>query len=272
MSEQEFNPEQDKISQEKDLESKIKIFLKKNQGTTYTSEALLNRLLIYRIIEDPDDKEYVKENIQEILKNMGNNGIIDTVEQSGETHYLIKKPEEKAPDKQATKFKSILDRIKSNPAEDMEMLLLIGILIAIGIFLSGYFLEILISLSVILITISLLYEGFIVSKQSKENLKYDPPIYGIVALVFDVIGLIILIIFTSGSIFLIFEGFGSLYSTPLLVAAIICSIGGFYFHKDARPYLAVVGLFFGIILFIISLGPLWYLLVSLIGGLLMGGG
>ncbi|MFX0140938.1 MAG: hypothetical protein ACFFDN_45285, partial [Candidatus Hodarchaeota archaeon] len=77
---------------------------------------------------------------------------------------------------------------------------------------------------------------------------------------------------TSGNIFLIFEGFGSLYAAPLLAAAIICSIVGFYFKKDTKPYVAIIGLLFSIILFIISLGPLWYLLVYLIGGLLMGGG
>ncbi|MFX0135193.1 MAG: hypothetical protein ACFFDN_16235 [Candidatus Hodarchaeota archaeon] len=265
MTEQEFIHDSESLAREKDMEEKLANFLKENQGSAFTIRALNNKL--EDIINDTNELEIIKENFEEILNKMKSNGKIDTIEHNGENHYLIKKSEKAAPEQQKVKLEPIKQWINVNRGRITGWVMLFGLLIGLVSLLVSYSSEILISLSVIFITVSILIEIITTSRQSKENLKYHPPTYGILALVFSIIGLIILI--NPGNIYYI--SFQSLYVTPLFIAAMICGAAGFYFNKDTRPVAALLGLFLGMILFIISIWPVLYYIFGYAAFFLSGG-
>ena len=106
-----------------------------------------------------------------------------------------------------------------------------------------------IAIGVVVIT-SLTVELIRKQKDPREGGKYHPPIYGISALTVESLGALIFIL---GAIFLIFAGyllFWYLILIPFsLVGIIISRIG---VNKDATKFLAKLGLFFGIVLLILS--------------------
>ncbi|MFX1387795.1 MAG: hypothetical protein ACFE9M_11315 [Promethearchaeota archaeon] len=246
------------------IRNKLENFLKENQGSAFTINAISNRL--EEIIKDTIQLEYAKENLQEILNGMVSNGKINITEHSGESHYLIEKAEKKPLKEQKVILEPLYRWVNDNRKNITEMLLVLGLLAGLGILLIGNISQFLISLIVILFAVSVIIEIVTLSKLSKENVKYRPPIYGIIALVFDIFGLIVLTILTPISLSSGF-GFGSLeslYITPLAIVAILIGVGGLFFEKDNRPVAAMSGLFFGGILLIISVWPLFIFLASFI--------
>jgi hypothetical protein len=195
---------------------------------------------------------------------MASDGTIVTAEHSGETHYLIEKAEKKGVEEQKTNLEPLYRWINDHRKDITEMLLIFGLLAGLGVLLSGT--QLLILLIATLIAVSVIIEIVTLSQLSKEKVKYRPPIYGIIALVFDISGLIILTIIPPISIITGFN-FGnleSLYITPFAIVAILTGLGGLFFGRDTRPVVAMSGLFFGGILLLISLWPLFMYLATFI--------
>ncbi|MFW9970606.1 MAG: hypothetical protein ACFFDF_10420 [Candidatus Odinarchaeota archaeon] len=270
MSEQEFVPGQGKIEQELELEVKIRNILKENQGIAFTIGDLNNQL--EEIIEDNDKLEFAKENLLMVLNVMKEDGKIDTIMSDNETHYIFKKPEKIVQEKpeetireptfkgQKTELESIKRYLNDNRTQVTKGVLLIALLLGLLTTLGGNGFEILTTLGFILIPVSIIIEMATASNQSKQNKKYERPIYGLVAIVFDLIGLIILTRFPIINLY-----YGSslfLFAVLLFIIAVISGIGGLYAGKDSRPYTATVGLFFGMTFFISSLLPLIYYIVG----------
>ena len=114
--------------------------------------------------------------------------------------------------------------------------------------------------SFIIITISVIGEIIIISNLSKKSLKYTPPIYGIVALVFDVIGLIIL----RGYIFWGYPSGDIMILLPFAIFAIIFGGAGLYKNDTEHAFLAIGGIFLGGALLLISLWPLLYYMLGFV--------
>jgi len=129
--------------------------------------------------------------------------------------------------------------------------IMIGLLIGIGILLSRQRLEILITLNVIFIIISILAEIIIKNKLSESKLQYQLPAYGIAGLVFDIFGLILIVVFDVHGL-MSFYIWNNLFAAPLAFMVIICSLAGFYYNKDSSPAVSIIGLFLGGILLLIS--------------------
>ena len=66
---------------------KISNFLRDNKGKAFTFRALDNR--IEKIFEDPNEKEYCKRNLQNILKELTSKGSIKSVQRGDVTHYFF---------------------------------------------------------------------------------------------------------------------------------------------------------------------------------------
>lgn len=165
---------------------------------------------------------------------MVSSGTINAAEHSGETHYLIEKAKKEALERQKTN-----QWIYNHRKSITEFLLIFGLTAGMGIvylttpfsqfFLSiGNMFSLLISLSVMFIIISALVEIVNLSKLFKENVKYHPPIYGIIALVFNVFGLIIMTMFNSGNLF---STFGTTEGLEILLfAGLVYLLYLFYLH------------------------------------------
>jgi hypothetical protein len=265
-------------------------FFIENEGSAFTINAISNKL--EEIIKDTGVLDYAKENLQKILNKMGKDGIIDIVEQNGEFHYLIKKEEEpsdvkeeqKANGKQIEmgelleiaekkekkpKLESIKEWIDDVREGISKWLLLsglfIGLLTCVGLIVLENISEIVISLSVLLVLASIGVEIYASSKLSKKNLKYYPPKFGILALVFNVTGLILMLILNAGTFIGIWQNLWSLVAAPFLVASILCCIAGIDMDKDERPYAAMIGLFLGVILLLVSIFSLFAFLLRFLG-------
>jgi len=66
---------------------KISNFLRDNKGKAFTFRALDNRIEIF--FEDPNEKEYCKRNLQNILKELTSKGSIKSVQRGDVTHYFF---------------------------------------------------------------------------------------------------------------------------------------------------------------------------------------
>ena len=278
MSDQESIPERDRLAQEIDLEVKIGKILKDNQGIAFTIGDLNNQL--QEIIDDNDKLEFAKENLFRVLDLMRNDGKIDTVQSGEETYYIFKKPvhEEaiqekvvseknfqektferpKALVRRSITYDSINQSITSYYIQVTKGVLLVGLLLGLlsmvqwlGAPTLNLF-DVLNVLGIIFIVISIIIEGVIASQQSKENRAYDRPTYGLVALVCDIIGIILLNLVSSGYSYYYFS---TLYAVPFFIVAILSGLGGLYGRRDSRPFAATVGLFFGMTFFIMNLYP-----------------
>jgi hypothetical protein len=282
MSEQGFIAERDKIAQEIELDVKILKILEENQGIAFTIGDLNNQL--EELIDDADQLEFAKGNLLEILDIMKDDGKIDIIRSGEETHYIFKKPiqEKKIPEKTVQEktferskafekrkitYDSINQSITYNYIQVTKGVLLVGLLLGLlgmvqwfGVSTVNLY-EILNVLGIILIVISIIIEGAIASNQSKENRAYVRPTYGLVALVCDLIGIIMLNLFSTGYLYYISS---ALYSVPFFIVAVLSGLGGLYGRKDSRPFAATVGLFFGMTFFIRNLYPFLYYLVGFV--------
>ncbi|MFX0039088.1 MAG: hypothetical protein ACFFCY_10375 [Promethearchaeota archaeon] len=278
MSDQKFIPERDRLAQEIDLEVKIGKILEHNQGIAFTIRDLNNEL--EQLLDDADQLEFAKGNLLELLDIMKDDGKIDTVLSGEETHYFFKKsihekpvqekivPEKtvqektferpKALGRRNITYDSINQSIRFNYIQVTKGVLLVGFLLGLlsmtqwmGVSTFQNLIEILNVLGIIFIVISIIIEGVISSQQSKENTTYERPTYGLVALVCDIIGIIILNYISEYSYF-----YSSiLYAVPFFIVAVLSGLGGLYGQKDSRPFAATVGLFFGMTFFIKNLYP-----------------
>ncbi len=141
---------------------------------------------------------------------------------------------------------------------------IIGVLIGIRVLLLGNRVEILISLNAIFITIAIIGEIIGKTRESEVKSKHQIPTYGIVALVFDILGMIlILVIDVQG--FMTFSIWVNLCAAPFGFIAIFCSLGGFYYENDSRPGMAILGLFLGSILLLISFWQVLLVILIIIG-------
>ena len=135
--------------------------------------------------------------------------------------------------------------------------IIIGLLIGIGVLLSRQRLEILITLNVTFIIISIIAEIIIKNRMSESKLQYQLPVYGIAGLVFDILGLILIVVFDVKGLMTFYNG-NNLSVAPLAFIAIGCSVAGSYYNKDRTPVVSIIGLFLGSILILISF---WQVLV-----------
>ncbi|MFW9878710.1 MAG: hypothetical protein ACFFG0_36995 [Candidatus Thorarchaeota archaeon] len=263
-----------KIKLEKNLEEKLSNFLKENRGLAFTIGDLNSKLK--EIIKDSDKVDFAKENLQDILNKMKINGKIDIILSNERTYYIIKKSETIIQEKQEepvqakifemkrtrpSRIAPIKGYIDDSRTQVTKVILAIGVILGLLTMVVGFLFELLTVLGIIFIILSILGEIVVASKQTRENIKYDRPTYGIAALVFDIIGLILLNAFGFGYSYY-YGGSSSLYTIPFFIIAILCGVVGFYGGKDSRPYAAIVGLFFGMTFFIMSLFPLIYYLVG----------
>ena len=137
------------------------------------------------------------------------------------------------------------------------IVLIIGVLIGVGILLSRQRIEIFIALNVIFIIISILAEIIIKNRMSERKLQYQLPGYGIGGLVFDILGILLIVVFdVQGS--MTFHIWNNLSAAPLAFIAIGCSVAGFYSNKDRTPAVSAIGLLLGGILLLMSF---WQVLV-----------
>lgn len=137
------------------------------------------------------------------------------------------------------------------------IILIIGVLIGVGILLSRQRIEIFIALNVIFIIISILAEIIIKNRMSERKLQYQLPGYGIGGLVFDILGILLIVVFdVQGS--MTFHIWNNLSAAPLAFIAIGCSVAGFYSNKDRTPAVSAIGLLLGGILLLMSF---WQVLV-----------
>ena len=136
-------------------------------------------------------------------------------------------------------------------------IVIFGFLIGVAILLSRQRLEILIALNIIFIIISILAEIIIKNRSSHRNLHYQLPAYGIAGLVFDILGLVLIVVFDVRGL-MSFYIWNNLFAAPLAFMTIICSLAGTYYDKDTSPALSIIGLFLGGILLLISF---WQVLV-----------
>ncbi|MFX0004216.1 MAG: hypothetical protein ACFE9C_11140 [Candidatus Hodarchaeota archaeon] len=279
MPEQDFIQERDKIAQEIDLELKIGKILEENKGIAFTIGNLNDQL--EELIDNADQLEFAKGNLLEFLDIMKDEGKIDIIQSGEETHYIFKRPvyEEpiqekvvpekivqektlerpKASTRRTITYDSINQSITFNYIQVTKGVLLVGLLLGL-LSMTRYFggstfqnlFEILNLLGIIFIVISFIIEGVIASQQSKENRAYDRPTYGLVALVCDIIGIIILNYISSGYPYYYSN---VLYAVLFFIVAVLSGLGGLYGQKDSRPFAATVGLFFGMTFFIMHLYP-----------------
>ena len=101
-------------------------------------------------------------------------------------------------------------------------------------------------------------------KYPKRKKDSTLPIYGIFALVFDMIGLLLIsfIGFTPNFKY----SFNSLYATPFTIVGIIYGYVEYKRKKDTTLRLAQLGIFLGIILFSISTLPLLPFILLIVWG------
>ena len=128
---------------------------------------------------------------------------------------------------------------------------IIGVLIGVGILLSGNRIGLLIAINVIFITLAVIGELISISRMSKINIHYKVPTYGLVALLFDILGLIVIVACDILGL-MSFSIWNNLYAAPLAFVAIFCSLCGFYYENDSRPGIAILSLFLGSIILLIS--------------------
>ncbi|MEE9377777.1 MAG: hypothetical protein V3V33_07040 [Candidatus Lokiarchaeia archaeon] len=69
------------------IENKIINYVKKNKGKAYTTIALKKGL--ENFIEDPNEREYANENLENILNKLRNSGRLHLDYHNGETHYFF---------------------------------------------------------------------------------------------------------------------------------------------------------------------------------------
>ncbi|MFX1348861.1 MAG: hypothetical protein ACFE92_09345 [Promethearchaeota archaeon] len=141
---------------------------------------------------------------------------------------------------------------------------IIGVLIGIGILMSNNRIELLLGINIIFITIAIIGEIVVKSRESKSRIQYKVPTYGIVALVFDILALIVIVGVDVNGL-MSFSIWNNLYAAPLVFVAIGSALAGFYYEHDSRPGLAVLGLFLGCILLLISFWQVLLVILIIIG-------
>lgn len=194
-------------------------------------------------------KEYYDE-----IKNM------DVIEMSAEelTIEKVVEPEQK---ETSDSFKEF---VSEYPKFVGGFVSIIGVLIGIGILLSANRIEILLGTNIVFITIAIIVELVAKSRESNGKKQYHVPTYGIAALVFDILGLILIVGFDQNGL-MTFSIWNNLYAAPLGFIAIGCALAGFYYEHDSRPALAVLGLFLGSILLLISFWQVLLVILIIIG-------
>ena len=266
---------EEKVKLEKDFEEKLSNYLNENRGIAFTVRDLNNKL--EEIIKDSDQVDYAKEILQEILNKMKINGQIDTILSNENTYYIFQKSEKIIQEKPEEPVQANIFEVKrtrpprtapikayigDSRTEITKVVLAIAVILGLLTMVVGFLFELLTALGIIFIILSILGEIVVASKQTKEGIKYDRPTYGIAALVFAIIGVILLNRFGFGYYY--YGSSSSLYTIPFFIIALFCGVVGFYGGKDSRPYAATVGLFFGMTFFIMSLFPLIYYLIGFV--------
>ncbi|MHA1916010.1 MAG: hypothetical protein ACW986_19710 [Promethearchaeota archaeon] len=258
MSDQVFNPNRDNVKQERELKINLNNYFKRNPSSAFTFKALINR--IEDIVHDPNDIEYAKENLQIILDKLTNSGVINKVQQDGEEHYVLQVGKK---ERANLNLEPLKESIRNNRFNIFGFTVLLGIVIGLMQFVGYVTQELLIAMTVIIITISVIGEIVIISNLSKKNLKYSVPIYGILALTLGIIGSIIIGSYSS----FIFWGIPSwdiMIGLPFAIFAIICGAAGLYNSDVEHVAISTGGLFLGGILLVTSLFPLLYYALSFV--------
>lgn len=178
---------------------------------------------------------------------------------------LIEKPweltkEESVEIKQKAKSRSFSTFAFENCKLITVFVSIIGVLIGIGVLLLGNRVEILISVNAVFITIAIIGEIVGKTRGYEDKSQYQLPTYGIIALVFDILGMILIIVIDVQG-FMTFSIWSNLSAAPLAFIALFCSLGGFYYEKDSRPGIAILGLFLASILLLISF---WQVLLAIL--------
>jgi len=194
-------------------------------------------------------KEYYDE-----VKNM------DVIEMSAEelTIEEVVEPEQK---ETSDSFKAF---VSEYPKFVGGFVSIIGVLIGIGILISVNRIDLLLGVNIVFITIAIIGEIVAKSRESKSKIQYKVPTYGIVALVFNILALIVIIGVDVHGL-MSFSIWNNLYAAPLVFVAIGCTLGGSYYEHDYRPGLAVLGLFLGSTLLLISFWQVLLVILIIIG-------
>jgi hypothetical protein len=95
------------------------------------------------------------------------------------------------------------------------------------------------------------------------------PIYGTIALVFDMLGLLIFLLVEFSVGIWLNPGSGSNYymvliATPFTVVGLICGYLGYKSKRDTTPVLGILGVLLGIVLSIVSIYPILMFLPYLV--------
>ena len=99
-------------------------------------------------------------------------------------------------------------------------------------------------------------DGIYGNKKEPNNINSDVPIFGIISLVFNLVNLIILLSLRFSML--------SFAALPISIIAVICAGAGL--DKDNMRGVAKLGLFFGIILLLVSLWPIFFIGVYISAG------
>jgi len=267
MSDQDSTPEQNTIEQTQGLENDLHEFFKKNQGSAFTLRALNNR--IDNIITEASNLEYAKENLQSVLDKMRVNNIINVIQEDSIDHYLIKLGKELKAQKEVIAGETRLNLepiklwINKYPHKAVGWSILFGLLIGLLSFTQYLTPEILMPITILVITISVIGEIITFSNRTKKNRKYSLSIYGIIALISAVIGVLSISNFWQVSFH--YLNFGTWQNLLLLLLAalgIISGAVGIFRNEVEHAALSIGGIFLGGILLAIVLFSLIYLAAS----------
>ncbi|MHA2390660.1 MAG: hypothetical protein ACXAEX_01720 [Promethearchaeota archaeon] len=257
MTEKKFFPDQSGTAQEQEIENRIYDFLLDNQGSAFNLKALMNRL--EEIVVKPEDIDLMKENLQQILDKMINKGLINLVYHDGEDHYLVKEEKPETPERGGLNLEPIKDWIKDNQLRALGWLVLFGLLVGILSAVVFQARQLLVAVGILVITISLIGELIVNRNLSKNNQKYSIPVYGIIAIGFDIIGLII--IRPIGLYTYSYGAMEMVYAIPLAIVALICGAASFYRYDVNHATISLGSTFLGAIILMVGvLPPLIYVL------------
>ncbi|MBY8991742.1 MAG: hypothetical protein KGD58_13420 [Candidatus Lokiarchaeota archaeon] len=269
----------DKIQEE--IEKKLDLYLREHKNEAFTIRALKKRL-------EPYLKDFSDKDLENVLTQMSSNQRILSTQHNNEKYYYItvelnkskqayeevpsivninhktKKLLIRMPTRQGLREErlTIKDLIYLNHNSSVGITVFLGITLGIILIYFSNIFEGMLSISIVIITASIIQELIAKHTVSNENRSYNLPIYGIITIVIDIIGLVA-IIFSGGLFPIPFFFIGFFSAIPILLTAIIFAFLGFYYRRDLRPYFAILGLFLTIFLITIYLLPIVYSLILL---------
>ena len=293
-----LNPNLPKIQQkEENIEDKLQIFFRENRDSSFTVRALLAKL--ENISMELEERAYLEKKLPKVLVEMEKKEILESrfygekyyslkinpveplqstfnkevpIARKNEVPYWTREPIKlnkqgatQVSGKSLSQFYRLNSFQRSVNYNNLKIgwwMFLLGLVI--GLISTFYYgLSLMLIITIIVVAISILAEGYIRSIYNKAAQSYSPPKYGIIALVFNIVGYAVLRNFP------LYYGFTwyNLIAAPLILVALISAGTGFIKEKGP-PVMALANYFLGCVLIVGSLFPLVYLVIYFITFLL----